>query len=81
MYELNVLTCGSGDGADEDRRDGHQDTADGGHVRENLGSGRRLARQHPLEVHLQQIHKYILTIDKIYKIWLLFGVRLISSED
>ena len=48
-----VLTCGLGDAPDQDGRDGHDDTADGRDVGDQLSPGGALARQHALEVDLK----------------------------
>lgn len=48
----NDHTSRLGDGPDEDWWNGHEDAADGSHVREDLGTTSCLAAQHPLEIYL-----------------------------
>lgn len=50
----NQVTCGLGDSADEHGWDGHEDAADGGHVRQHLRAPRRLTAQYALKVHLHK---------------------------
>lgn len=69
-----VHTGALGDGADEHGWDGHEDAADGGHVRQDLRATSRLAAQHALEIHLVKTEElnslyYLPIISKMCSRW------------
>ena len=50
---VDILTCRLGNGANQNRRDGHDDATDGRNVRQHLRPAGRFTGQHALEISLR----------------------------